>query len=72
MALKLEMVQQQLQSWGEIIITTGAGEVFELHLGDTEFDLDNRTITLQTPQAQYVIDGDDVASVTKHYGHRGE
>lgn len=70
MAIKLETVQEHLKSWGEIMITTGAGEVYELHIGDTQFDLQNRLIILQTPQARYIIDGEDVSSITMHYGHR--
>lgn len=72
MAISLEKVQESLKSWGEIMITTGAGEVFELHIGDTEFDMENRLIILKSPQARYVIDGDDVSSITMHYGHREE
>src|SRR5690606_18885555 len=36
--MKLEAVQHELKEWGEIIITTDAGDLYELHLGDTEFD----------------------------------
>ena len=68
--MKMEFVEQQLQEWGEIIIHTAGGATFELHLGDTEFDKDNRTIRLKAPDAVYVIDGDEVASITKHYGHK--
>lgn len=67
--MKLEAVKDQLESWGEVIITTDAGEKYEIHLGDTQFDLSNRTLTLTTPQAEYVIDGDAVENVKKHYGH---
>ena len=70
--MKLETVQKELQSWGEIIITTSSGEVYEIHLGDTEFDLDKRLITLKTPDAVYLIDGDSVENVKKHYGHKVE
>lgn len=69
--MKMEQVYEALKEWGEIIITTAAGTDYELHLGDTHFDFDNRLITLHTNEAQYIIDGDAVDSITKHYGHRG-
>ncbi len=67
--MKMEAVQAELKSWGEILITTDAGEGYEIHLGDTEFDLQNRVIKLKTPHSDFVIAGDTVASVEKHYGH---
>ncbi len=70
--MKMEMVRAELEAWGELIITTEAGDRYEIHLGDTEFDTEARVIRLNTPQAQYVIDGDEVESITKHYGHRHE
>jgi len=70
--MKMELVQQQLKEWGEIIITTSGGATFELHLGDTTFDFENRLIKLTTPHAHYVIDGDSVEFVTKHYGHKDD
>lgn len=68
--MKMEVVQQQLKEWGEIMITTSGGATFELHLGDTTFDAENRLIMLKSPDAQYVIDGDSVEFVKKHYGHK--
>jgi len=68
----MEFVEQELKSWGEIIIKTSGGTEFEIHLGDTEFDYDNRVIRLKSANAHYVIDGDAVESITKHYGHPGE
>ena len=68
--MKMEFVEQQLKEWGEIIIYTAGGATFELHLGDTKFDYDNRVIHLKAPDSLFVIDGDAVESVTKHYGHR--
>lgn len=70
--MKMETVRAELEAWGELIITTQAGDRYEIHLGDTEFDTELRVIRLTTPQAQYVIDGDAVESITKHYGHRDE
>lgn len=69
--MKMEIVQQQLQEWGELIITTASGESFEIHLGDTEFDAEQRMIILKVPEAEYLIDGDSVETITKHYGHKG-
>ena len=66
--MKLEAVQAELQEWGEIMITTESGEAYEIHLGDTEFDMQNRVIRLRTPDADFVIHGDAVASIQKHYG----
>ncbi|WAH37560.1 hypothetical protein [Alicyclobacillus dauci] len=33
--MKMDTVYQQLKDWGELIITTDAGDTFEIHLGDT-------------------------------------
>ncbi|RKD22636.1 hypothetical protein BEP19_10265 [Ammoniphilus oxalaticus] len=68
--MNMESVQEQLKEWGELIITTNAGETYEIHLGDTQFDLVQRTITLTTPEAEFIIDGDAVENVKKHYGHK--
>lgn len=68
--MKLEAVKQELEDWGEIIISTASGERYELHLGDTEFDLENRVVRLKTPESLHVIDGDSIENVEKHYGHR--
>lgn len=68
--LKMETVEAELKSWGELMITTEAGDVYEIHLGDTVFDYSTRTITLKGPNSQYVIDGDCVEAIQKHYGHR--
>lgn len=67
--VKMEIVHEMLQEWGELIITTAGGQSFEIHLGDTKFDTDRRLIILRAPKATYVIDGDAVESITKHYGH---
>lgn len=69
--MRIEDVKAELERWGEIIVTTSAGRTFELHLGDTEFDLKERVIRLTTPDAIYVIDGDEIESIKKHYGHAG-
>lgn len=68
--MKMEAVKRELEHWGEIIVTTDAGDRYELHLGDTEFDMERRVIVLTTPDAQHVIDGDSVVNIKKHYGHR--
>lgn len=67
--MKMEAVLHELKQWGEIIIITSSGQKFEIHLGDTQFDTENRVIRLKTPEADYVIDGDSVETVVKHYGH---
>lgn len=68
--MKMESVQKQLKEWGELIITTNAGETYEIHLGDTQFDYDQRTIVLTTPGAEFILDGDAVENIKKHYGHK--
>lgn len=68
--MKMETVQQQLEQWGELIVTTEAGDVFEIHLGDTKFDKERRAICFTTPDAEYVIDGDTIESVKKHFSHK--
>lgn len=67
--MEMEVVLAELQEWGELVVTTAAGTKYELHLGDTEFDLENRLIRLKTPQAVYLIDGDSIEAIEKHYGH---
>lgn len=66
----METVLEEIRNWGEIIITTDAGVTYELHLGDTEFDME-RVIRLKGAHALYVISGDAVESVKKHFGHEG-
>lgn len=67
--MKMELVQKELQEWGEIIIVTDSGQKFELHLGDTEFDTEARVIRLHSSSSRYVIDGDAVEVIEKHLGH---
>lgn len=67
--MKMEDVQNELKRWGELIVATSAGEAYEIHLGDTEFDTQTRLIRLKTPEAEYLIAGDSVESIKKHYGH---
>ncbi len=67
--MKMEFVEKELKGWGEIMIVTSAGQKFEIHIGDTEFDYDERVIRLKTPNSLFVIDGDSVESIEKHYGH---
>ena len=66
----MEAVKKELETWGELIITTASGERYEIHLGDTTFDAETRTIRLTTPSAHFVIEGDSVESIEKHYGHK--
>ncbi|BDG58913.1 hypothetical protein [Caldinitratiruptor microaerophilus] len=68
--MKMELVQRQLQQWGEVMVTTSSGQTFELHLGDTQFDTQQRIIRLHTPDADYMIDGDAIDVVKWHLGHR--
>ncbi|MBE3590806.1 MAG: hypothetical protein IMW98_08300 [Firmicutes bacterium] len=70
--MKMEAVENELKHWGEIIVTTAAGDAYELHLGDTTFDAKSRMIKLTTPEAEYLIDGDAVENIKKHYGHKIE
>ncbi len=51
------------------MIVTSAGQKVEIRVGDTEFDYDERVIRLKTPNSLFVIDGDSVESIEKHYGH---
>ena len=68
--MKMEAVEKQLKVWGELIVTTDAGDTFEIHLGDTKFDSQNRVITLTTPDAEYLIEGDAIESIKMHYSHK--
>lgn len=67
--MKMEMVQKELQAWGEIIIVTASGSKFELHLGDTQFDYEDRVIRLQSTSQKYAIDGDSIEIIEMHLGH---
>jgi hypothetical protein len=67
--MKMETVQAELKSWGELLIVTAGGQGYEIHLGDTEFDTQARIIKLKTPHADFVIEGDSVEAIQKHYGH---
>ncbi|GIM45039.1 hypothetical protein DNHGIG_05880 [Collibacillus ludicampi] len=70
--MKMEAIQEQLKEWGELIITTDAGDSYEIHLGDTKFDMTSRVITISTPEAEYILDGDSIESIKKHYSHKME
>jgi photosystem II stability/assembly factor-like uncharacterized protein len=61
--MKMESVQEQLTKWGELIITTDAGETYEIHLGDTKYNSNQQAIILTTPEAEFIIDGDAVENV---------
>ncbi len=67
--MKMEAVKAELEKWGELLITTAGGQGYEIHLGDTEFDLSARVIRLHTPTAEFTIEGDAVESIQQHYGH---
>jgi hypothetical protein len=67
--MKMEAVHAELKAWGELLITTDAGQGYEIHLGDTQWDFDHRMIRLKTAHSDIVIAGDTVASIEKHYGH---
>jgi len=68
--MKMELVEKHLKEWGEIIVSTSGGATFELHVGDTEFDKENRLIRLKSANARYVIDGDSIETIMMHFGHR--
>jgi len=70
--VKMEFVEKELKAWGEILVTTSGGQHFEIHLGDTEFDYENRVIRLKAPNAHHVIEGDSIETITKHYGHKDD
>lgn len=70
--MKMETVQKELQHWGELIITTDAGDVYEIHLGDTKFEMDSRVISFRTPNADIAIAGDSIESIMKHFSHKSE
>lgn len=67
--MKMELVERQIREWGEVMITTASGQVFELHIGDTRFDFQERLIWLKTTDGGYAIDGDSVDVVRWHLGH---
>lgn len=49
---------------------TDAGDEYEIHLGDTTFDTENRVITFTTSEAKYMIGGDTIESVKMHFSHK--
>ena len=68
--MKMEEIQERLQQWGELIITTDAGDTYEIHLGDTTFDVENRMIQFTATDAKIIITGDNVESVKMHFSHK--
>jgi hypothetical protein len=66
-AVKMEIVQEQLKRWGEVIVRVASGEEFEFHLGDTHFDTERRTITFRAGDAEYVLDGDAIERIKMHW-----
>lgn len=69
--MQLELLQEELKQWGELIITTATGDTFEIHLGDTlKFDTQRNVLHLNTPEAQYMINADGIEEVKKHFGHK--
>lgn len=67
--MKMEVVQTELRKHGEAIITISTGQTFELHTGDTEFDTENRVIRFRSSAAEFVISGDSVEVLQKHFSH---
>ncbi|HEY8531327.1 MAG TPA: hypothetical protein VIL08_03680 [Limnochorda sp.] len=65
--MKMEIVHEQLKRWGELLVTTAAGQTFELHLGDTHFDYDKRVFSFRASGAEFIIDGDCVESIQMHF-----
>ena len=68
--MKMEEIQERLQQWVELIITTDAGDTYEIHLGDTTFDVENRMIQFTATDAKIIITGDNVESVKMHFSHK--
>lgn len=65
--MKMEVVHEQLKRWGELIVNTGGGQTFELHLGDTTFDYEKRVFSFRASGAEFIIDGDCVESIQMHF-----
>lgn len=69
--MKLNVLQEELKQWGELILTTAEDHVFEIHLGDDlNFDNQNNVLHIKTPTATYMIEADSIEFVTKHYAHK--
>lgn len=68
--MKMEEIHEQLLQWGELIIATDAGDTYEIHLGDTTFDMENRVIQFTTLDAKIIIAGDNIESVKMHFSHK--
>ncbi|UOF89072.1 hypothetical protein LSG31_14185 [Fodinisporobacter ferrooxydans] len=68
--MNVEILKDDLKRWGEVIITTGS-ETFEIHSGDNvQFDTENNLIRLSAPDAEYIICGNHIGFVKKHFGHK--
>jgi len=65
--VKLDVIQEQLKRWGEVMIRTASGEEFELHLGDTTIDTEKRLISFRSADSEYILDGDSVERVKMHW-----
>jgi len=68
--VKLDVIQEQLKRWGEVMIRTASGEEFELHLGDTTIDTEKRLISFRSADSEYILDGDSVERVKMHWSHK--
>lgn len=68
--MKLEVIEEQLKRWGEVMIRTASGEEFELHLGDTTIDREKRLISFRSADSEYILDGDSVERVKMHWSHK--
>mgnify|MGYP000859672486 FL=1 len=68
--MKLDVIQEQLKRWGEVMIRTASGEEFELHLGDTTIDTEKRLISFRSADSEYILDGDSVERVKMHWSHK--
>lgn len=70
MAIDYNTVKSELNSAGEILIVTDAGQSFEIHLDDIEFDDESECFRWDNGDERYVLSGDSVESIQVHGSHK--
>ncbi|MDI3270063.1 MAG: hypothetical protein QJR00_05095 [Bacillota bacterium] len=68
----LKVLEEELQRWGEVIVRTASGAMFEFHRGDTQIDHENNLIRFKSSDAQWIIDGNSLEVLKMHWSHPEE
>ena len=66
--MNAQAVKDELDEAGEIIVFTDAGEEFELHLDDVEYE--NDVFKWDAGDKRWVLDADSIESILVHASHK--